>query len=295
MTVKITFDVFSGRLNPSVVLNAKESKALLAQIGTIAKPTAKAAQSAIESSALGYRGLVVEQTEVSLGNLPQRFRISGGVVSTPAVTLKTLDSSIDESVLGNAALLGRAGITAALANIIRSQSAALTQPTSKSKPTLATASPLTCRCAPLYEPTWWNDGATGGTKQFNNNCYNYASDYRTDTFAQPGQASSAVWTALTCVNVGRAALVDGLQDVKVTTIACPGEGHLVALVMWQTFDYHWYRMGRDGFWTHKPGGMPVTNVDNSGKLITDPRTANRGPYTGFCGFMNVMHGHIKLK
>jgi hypothetical protein len=55
-----------------------------------------------------------------------------------------------------------------------------------------------CRCAPLYEPNWWNDG---GQKQGNNNCYNYAANYRTDTFAQPGQASGAMYSALTCASV----------------------------------------------------------------------------------------------
>ena len=53
-------------------------------------------------------------------------------------------------------------------------------------------------------------------------------------------------------------------------------------------------MGRDGLWTHKPGGNPVTNVDDSDNLITDPRNADRGPYTDFCSFMIVMNGHIKI-
>ena len=61
------------------------------------------------------------------------------------------------------------------------------------------------------------------------------------------------------------------------------------------WDFHWYRKGRNGYWTHKPGGTPVTNLDNSAHLIPDPRTANRGPYTDFCTFMVVMHGHIKIR
>jgi len=39
---------------------------------------------------------------------------------------------------------------------------------------------------------------------------------------------------------------------------------------------------------------PTLNVDNSGHLIPDPRTADRGPYTNFCTFMVVKHGHIKI-
>jgi hypothetical protein len=148
-----------------------------------------------------------------------------------------------------------------------------------------------CRCAPLYEPAWWNDG---GQKQSNNNCYNYATNYRTDTFAQPGQANGAIYTALTCASVRPAAIADALIDHPSANNRCPKEGHLVALVIWPGVDFHWYRKGRNGRWSHKPGGTPVTNLDNSAHLITDPRTADRGGYTDFCTFMTVMHGHIKI-
>ena len=57
---------------------------------------------------------------------------------------------------------------------------------------------ILCRCAPLYEPDWWNDG---GQIQFNNNCYNYGSNYRTDTYAQPGRAAGAMYTSLSCASV----------------------------------------------------------------------------------------------
>ena len=62
---------------------------------------------------------------------------------------------------------------------------------------------------------------------------------------------------------GRHADRDKLKD----DITCPAEGHLIALVIWPNVDFHFYRMNRDGLWSHKPGGMPVTNVDNSDKLI----------------------------
>jgi hypothetical protein len=148
-----------------------------------------------------------------------------------------------------------------------------------------------CRCAPLYEPQWWNDG---GQRQLNNNCYNYATDYRSDTFAQPGQAAGAMYSAFTCGSVRPAAQKDQLIGDPDADNRCPKEGHLVALVIWPGGDFHWYRKGRNGLWSHKPGPTPVTNVDNSGNAIPDPRTANRGPYTDFCTFMVVMHGHIKI-
>jgi hypothetical protein len=148
------------------------------------------------------------------------------------------------------------------------------------------------KCAPLYEPSWWNDG---GTIQYNNNCYNYGTNYRTDTYAQPGRAAGAMYSSLTCPSVKAAAVADSLIDSPGANNKCPKEGHLVALVVGPGWDFHWYRKGRNGYWTHKPGGTPVTNLDNSGVTISDRRTANRGSYTDFCTFMVVMHGHIKIK
>jgi hypothetical protein len=157
---------------------------------------------------------------------------------------------------------------------------------------------LKCPCAPVYEPAWWNDAATGGTRQFHNNCYNYACNYRTDTYAQPGRAGGTPPSSITCPGVKPAVLSDALVNYSPnpsTGLKCPGKGNLVAIVIWPNWDFHCYRLGNNGFWSHKPGSNPVTNLDNSGKVITDPRTCDRGRYTDFCSFMVVMDGHIKLK
>jgi hypothetical protein len=90
-------------------------------------------------------------------------------------------------------------------------------------------------------------------------------------------------------------VADDLIATPAANNRCPREGHLVALVIAPGIDFDWYRKGRNGYWTHKPGGTQATNVDNSGHLIPDPRTADRGPYTDFCTFMVVMHGHIKIE
>jgi len=156
-----------------------------------------------------------------------------------------------------------------------------------------------CRCAPLYEPAWWNDG---GQRQLRNNCYNYASNYRTDNFrqlpdgsgSQPGAAAGAMYQSISGVAVRNAAIADGLIDSPAANNRCPGEGHLVALVIWPGFDFHWYRKGRTGRWSHKPGQTQVVDVDNNNAAITDPRVAARDLYTQFTTFMVVMHGHIKI-
>ena len=55
-------------------------------------------------------------------------------------------------------------------------------------------------------------------------------------------------------------------------------------------DYHCYRLDDDGFWSQKPGGTAVTNLDGNGKTITDPRKAVNlpfGPDYTFVTFMKI--------
>lgn len=138
-----------------------------------------------------------------------------------------------------------------------------------------------CCSLPSFHPSFWNDG---GTIQYNNNCYNYSNNKRTDTFAQPGQAAGAMYTALQCSNVRTAAIADGIKSVAGPN-QCPKKECTLALVVAPNWDYHWYRRDKNGMWTHKPGGTPATSLDNSMNPISNPETANRGPYTDFCGYM----------
>jgi hypothetical protein len=151
------------------------------------------------------------------------------------------------------------------------------------------------RCIPRYEPAAWND--SDGI-QYSNNCYNYACDLRTDTFAQPGRATGNQYQAIDCQEVGQAAQSDGLVPVGCDRgCGCRECCHQVALVIapGPAFqDFHWYRRGPDGYWSHKPGGTEATNLDNSGNIITDPRTADRGPYTIFCGCYCVCKSRVSI-
>ena len=151
------------------------------------------------------------------------------------------------------------------------------------------------RCIPVYDPSLWNDN---NGIQFNNNCYNYACNMQTNTFAQPGRATGHEYTSIDCTSVGQGAQSDGLVGTNCDEgCGCGKCCHLVALVIapgpgFQ--DFHWYRRDRDGNWSHKPGVSPARNVDNSGNTITDPRTADRGPYTQFCGCYCVCSGQVQI-
>jgi hypothetical protein len=132
---------------------------------------------------------------------------------------------------------------------------------------------------PPYQPGVWNFPLA--TRQ-RNNCYNYACNKQTNTFAQPGRFGGMRWTALTCANVGAAARRDGLAPTVCYNQACPCGSYKVALVIWPNRDFHWYRQDDNGNWSHKPGKTAATNKDNAGNAIVDPQLANRGPYTTFC-------------
>jgi len=148
------------------------------------------------------------------------------------------------------------------------------------------------RCLPQYEPAAWND-ADG--VQYNNNCYNYACNIQTGTYAQPGRASGHQYANIDCTDVGAGAVSDGLMATNCDQgCGCAKCCHQVALVIAPGWDFHWYRRDRDGRWSHKPGGSEATNLDSSGNPITDPRTANRGAYTVFCGCYCVCKGDVTI-
>lgn len=290
MALRITVDIFSGRPNPTIEVSGKEARDILDRV----KPAKRlrASDMGTPEHILGYRGLILEQVDEINRGFPKTFRVAAGSIYGGKLSHEIADPGFEKSFASTAGLDARFGGIRGLSAMLGEEIDRLHEIRKHYKhhhhPWPGKEH---CHCAPLYEPNWWNDA---GQKQFHNNCYNYATNYRTDTFAQPGRANGAMYTALDCASVRPAAIADDLIAAPGANNKCPKEGHLVALVIWPGVDFHWYRKGRNGYWSHKPGSTPVRNVDNSNHLIPDPRTANRGPYTVFCTFMVVMHGHIKI-
>jgi hypothetical protein len=272
-------------------LEGLEARDALRRLRPIGKP--RGSLTLRLQSRLGYRGLVIEHWDERTVALPTNFRLFHGRVIGRGLSERATDERFEDYICGSAGPIRILQLGPQIEDLIRNEIEQSRSLGTRSDPKRPKRPPRErCQCAPLYEPGWWNDG---GQRQLNNNCYNYSTDYRTDTFAQPGRAAGAMYTALTCAAVRPAALRDDLIDAPTANNRCPKEGHLVALVVWPKGDYHWYRKGRKGYWTHKPGSTPATNLDNSGVIISDPRTADRGPYTDFCTFMVVKHGHIKIR
>lgn len=114
---------------------------------------------------------------------------------------------------------------------------------------------------------------------------------------------------LTCPVVERLAMADvpGLEKSSFYGV-CPAEKSKVALVVSNGDikknnltkedrqkigkDYHWYRLGPDGMWSHKDGSNKVKNFDALKQMIANPELASRDyrwqgsdlNYEHFCGY-----------
>ena len=292
MSAVVTMNIFSGRPNPRWILDDAAVSELRDRLNR--EPEQTAAAPAGNLIGLGYRGL-----EVRFDESPEPLHIHGGVVGTLAASPNLVDASrdierflistmpeperaaglaMDSDVFG----LVRESVEKDLANGILA-------PTPPPFP-IPVCPKNVAKCAPPYEPAMWNFAPT----QPNNNCYNYANDRVTNTFAQPGKYHNAQYTQLTCASVQPAAVADGLVAAANFTTAV-ADGFYVALVIWPNVDFHWYRQDKSGCWSHKPGGTAARNTDESGKTIKDPKTANRGNYTQFCSYMITRPCKVRIK
>jgi hypothetical protein len=302
MLLRVTIDIFSGRENPVVELRDKQAEEALQRLRPAEPLEGTDADTAASDFRLGYRGLAIEQAEERTDMLPASFRLAHGELFGEGLAHRIDDSTFEDYILETVEL-ERFGLGADFREMLKTEkkNAREARDNEEARRIILPCFPLFKRileenkiapCAPLYEPGWWNDG---GQRQRHNNCYNYGCNYRTDTFAQPGRAAGAMYTAITAADVKAGAVADGLIDSPYANNNPPDEGQLVALVIWPGHDFHWYRMNRNCSWSHKPGSTKVTNRDNSGAKIKDPRSADRGPYTEFATFMVVKHGHVILK
>jgi hypothetical protein len=285
--IRVTVDIFSGRENPVLEFTGKKIQNVLERLA----PTRKMERGELgipPMPTLGYRGLVVEQVDRPIKELPHAFRVANGNAFGAEFAYEIADEAFEDFVCGS--VPKELPIEDFRREIQRFKEIIDFLNKLRWRDCIVCPKEDVCKCAPIYEPEWWNVSA----RQPYNNCYNYATNYRTDTFAQPGRAAGAMYTGLTCDAVKAAAIRDELVDSPGADGKCPEEGHLVALVIWPGWDFHWYRKGPNGLWSHKPGSTAVTNLDNSANTISDPRTADRGGYTDFCTFMVAKHGHIKI-
>jgi hypothetical protein len=286
MTTTVTLDVFSGRPNPTWQLSEQQEQELTERMSSAKTLTAQRPSGVF--GGLGYRGFVLSRpVDHHRGAL--KITAHEGILDHGSAGPNVVDDVDLESWLAG---IGASQLPEAIRDYLPSQLAARGASSIFKFPLTVTPAcpPNHAPDAPAYNPGLWNIP----TVQPYNNCYNYANNRITNTFAQPGRATGHQATVMACPNVSAGATSDGLRSVPNFSGTLPaGGGWYVALVVWPNIDYHWYRQDNVGCWSHKPGQTVARNVDNSGHAISDPKTCDRGPYTVFCTYMVTNHSvHI---
>lgn len=287
MPTLVTLDIFSGRPNPTWLLPDEESAGLQERLQAFREPGSRVPSGAF--GGLGYRGFRVSHVPGGGQSHPE-FHVHEGVMDLGLQQPRLLsnDRELESWLLSTAGRAISDEVRAAAAAEIKKSpidTAALMK-----LPPHAACPHCHAHDAPPYNPLKWNIPSV----QPFNNCYNYANDHITNTFAQPGRAHGKMYTALSCPSVEPAAQADGLKPApNFSHPLPPRHGWYVALVIWPGVDYHWYRQDNVGCWSHKPGSTPARNTDNSGHHITDPKTCNRGNYTVFCSYM-ITDRHVVI-
>ena len=309
--VRVTIDIFSGRPNPVWILDEPLAREVLRQISAEPGVISPADQ---DRGVLGFRGLLLEIEGED--QLPWKIRLAGGFSKQESRGLEIAERLI--ASLGKATVLPAHGeadrkafegldletlVRQELNNVPLDGAAApvdLSSPSS-TEPVEKAANQVGGNNDVIYGWTTYNQGAclyeasgfnptywSASNVRPYYNCYSYATNRRTDTFAQPGRATGAGTTIMQCSTVANGAVSDyNLADPNCgASYLAPRDR--MALVIWPNYDYHWYRRhngsGNNEFWGHKPGSTAARNTDNSGRVIYNPETANRGGYTVFCGY-----------
>ena len=166
---------------------------------------------------------------------------------------------------------------------------------------------------PAYTPELWNAPYV----QKVHNCFAYALNILSETLTnkckdtdvcnthQPGEKSR--WPPMdkkTCPNlIGRILGDDKYIPIQYSE-QCPKGMSMVAFIIDTVRDYHVLRLDNTGYFSHKGGQGPATNLDAKGHLIADVRRANfnysdkpdKLNYTHFCGYFcisrSVVHAAV---
>ena len=282
MTTTVTINMYSGVPNPTFELTLEQESNISEVLNQQAEKTLQ--QSPSSMGMLGYRGFEISSSQVEA--IPQKSLVFDGIVDvgeSDEVNYIDSNSSLESLLLEFALPVLDNEEKEHIEQTI--QKNALGGIASSVKNFQLMAVP------PLNLGKWNNNSHI----KRNNNCYNYANDKITNSFAQPGRGSGRIGAhPPTCSETGSAANRDGQISVS-SASSTPSQGHFVGLVIWPGRDYHWYRLDSNAKWSHKPGRTAARNTDNSGNLITNPESCDRGPYTIWCGYYHCIPGRTNIR
>lgn len=174
-------------------------------------------------------------------------------------------------------------------------------------------------CYVPYEPSVWNSNPN---LTQSHNCYSYfLNDINNDLIRiykqnsdnieiqkslnpQPGHYCGMTkyveYKDTTCPSLNKRILCDN-PSIKIVNKddECDEGYYKGALFIDEGRMYHFYRQDDDGNWSHKDGGMEVTNLDSSGEIIKDVMNSDRRyisennirEYNKFCSYYCVPENH----
>jgi hypothetical protein len=307
--ITVELDIFSGNPNPRWTLTPKEENELINRV--MAEPSLTSPPQS--AGGLGYRGFTISAEKEARGileksGLPSMFYIESkenvdiqlALINSVEAGKMTAEEvrqvALDSIVTTNRAWAEYWRTHTTIESLSLDRASIESFEPSDSKPDIpigatAPAESAVAACGPILvssdtDFSFWND-AYSITR---NNCYNFASAYRSNTFAQPGRKSGVMWTSLANCSSSPGSVSYGASYDGHNTTCWTGNELYTCLVLWANNDYHWYRLCANGHWCHKPGQTAARNYDNSGNWITSPSTCNRGPYTLVCSYRYFPYG-----
>lgn len=202
-SLNVVLEVFSGVRDPSWTIQQGNSnyQEIIASLNsaTLYEPDEAPPK-------LGYQGFVVQ--EVKQGQKQSQKLVVGS--ETESLQLMLLRSSPEGKISSN------------VRNIVEMEIR---------NGNVSAMSRRRKRYAPWYDPSHWN----GPAYVRRNNCYNYASTIRNNTFAQPGFGAGQPYPFLfTAEDMKRATEADGCVSLVAKKHMCAPKGpeHLIALFVY---------------------------------------------------------------
>ncbi|MET7756162.1 hypothetical protein ABZT27_15825 [Streptomyces sp. NPDC005389] len=310
MALRITIDMFSGRPNPSWEISDPDQLGYLEEL-LLRTPEARGE---VHSgyTGLGFDGVRAEFTEgPGREGLPQRFELAGGAAKDEAASadlaarlVETMPSNLSEGGgIDNGTWYADAMRATAQEEIRRTtrgepggggratsppqgdhRQTGVTDDVREQLRRLADGSPFCAYDSQVWAPEYWNHPSI----EPYNNCYAYAVAIRSDTFARPGRRHGyEIPATMLGFQVAVGCYKDGLSMYGYPCQPLGSSRFIVGLCTGVfpsgVRDFHFYRYHLEGFWSHKRAGNAARKTDESGRLITDPTTCDRGIYTEWYG------------
>jgi hypothetical protein len=207
MATIVTALIYSGRQNPSWELSDEQTKKLVELLNEKKELTFE--MSALSAGILGYTGFIIESSNEQ--NIPIRTFCFDGIIdfvdqkqSNFIDKGSQLEGFLLETSVKALTKFEQAYIESELSKNVKGGTASINK---------SFKSTMELLFVPPFDPGKWNNPSV----QRFNNCYNYANDKITNTFAQPGRGSGSTIANVLCGTVSAAAVRDGQISVSNTS------------------------------------------------------------------------------